>query len=137
MLTTPPEGLLEDVSRFLGPDERRGMRVPCGEVALDVADQGADGLEGAAAHRLAGEDAEPGLDHVQPRSALGCEMKVHLGMPGQPGLDRGCGEAGTRPGRFPLPPRGRRTGWSAHCAGSRGSGGPAVRAATAAAAACD
>src|SRR5882724_12519699 len=84
MLTLPAEGLLDEGGRLFGPHEWRGMRIPLGEVALDVPNQSPDGLEGAPAHRLAREDAEPRLDHVQPRGPRGGEVKVHLWMRRQP-----------------------------------------------------
>ena len=37
-----------------------------GDVVADLLDQGLDRAEGAAADRLAGDDAEPGLDLVEP-----------------------------------------------------------------------
>ena len=47
-----------------------------------------DGLEGAASYRLAGEDAEPRLDQVEPRGALRGEMEVDAGMGREPRLHR-------------------------------------------------
>ena len=80
MLMGTPQGLLDDGGGFLGPDERGGVVVPPVDVATDVLDQGADRVEGTAANRLAGQDAEPGLDHVQPRGAGGSEVEVNPGM---------------------------------------------------------
>src|SRR5678815_1149223 len=87
MLTTPAEGLLDDGGRLLGPDERRGMRVPRLDVPPDVPDEGPDGVERAAADRLARQHTEPGFDHVQPRGPGGSEVKVHARMRRQPRLD--------------------------------------------------
>src|SRR5690242_4469019 len=89
MLTTPPEGLRDDVSRFFGPHERGRMSVPLREVALDVPDEGPDSLERAPTDRLTREDTEPRLDQVQPRRALGGEVKMHLASPARPAR-RGC-----------------------------------------------
>src|SRR5678815_3986818 len=90
MLTTraAPERLLDDGGRVLGPDKGRGMSIPFREIPLDVADQRPDGLEGAASYRLAGEDAEPRLDQVEPRGALRGEMEVDAGMGREPRLHR-------------------------------------------------
>src|SRR4026207_277801 len=97
MLTTraAPEGLPNDGGRVLGPDKGRGVSIPFREIALDVTNEGPDGLEGAASHRLAREDAEPRLDQVEPRGAFRGEMKVHAGMGVQPGLhSRRCVRGG-------------------------------------------
>ena len=53
MLTSTSQGLLDDRGRVFGPHERRRMAVPLGDVRLDVPDEGADGVERAAADRLA------------------------------------------------------------------------------------
>src|SRR3989304_3918768 len=88
MLTTTTDGLLDDGGRVFRPDERGRMAVPVGDVGLDVADQRTDGIERAAPHRLAREDAEPGLHHVEPGRALGREVKLDGRMLREPGLDR-------------------------------------------------
>jgi hypothetical protein len=49
MLTTTPDGLLDDGGGILGPDKGRGVRVPLLDVTLDVPDQRADRLKRAAA----------------------------------------------------------------------------------------
>src|SRR5262249_46473212 len=74
MSTTPPYGLLDDVGGVLGPYEGRGVHVPLLDVPLDVPDHCADRVKGAAADRLAREDAEPRLNHVQPRGP--CRREV-------------------------------------------------------------
>src|SRR5262245_38411698 len=89
MLTSTPEGLLDDGGRLFGPDERRGMSIPVVEEARDVPDEGADRLEGPAAHRFAGQDTEPRLDHVEPRGAGWREVEVDPGVLSQPGADSG------------------------------------------------
>jgi hypothetical protein len=71
-----PEGLLEDVGGFLGPHEWCGVLVP----VADVADECVDVMEGAAANRLAGEDSEPGLNEVEPGSALRREVPLDGGF---------------------------------------------------------
>src|SRR5690349_20305581 len=86
MLTTTAKGLLHDGGRVFRPDERRRMTVPLGDVGLDVPDEGADGVEGAAPDRLAGEDAEPRLDHVQPGGTLRGEVERDLRMLREPRL---------------------------------------------------
>src|SRR6266850_6635582 len=90
MLTTSPtpEGLLDDGGGVLGPDEGCGVSIPRREIALDVADERADGLEGPAPHGLAREDAEPRLDQVEPGGALRGEMELHPRMGGEPRLHR-------------------------------------------------
>src|SRR5678815_5514198 len=89
MLMRAPEGFLDDVGRLFGPDKRCRVSIPLGEIPLDVADKRAQGVEGAAAHGLAGEDAEPRLDHIEPRGPRGREVEVDPGMRGQPRLHRG------------------------------------------------
>src|SRR5215467_12700463 len=91
MLTATTDGALDDVGRGFGPHEWRGMTVPVDDVGLDVANERADGVEGAATDRLAGQDAEPRLDHVEPRSPFGREVEVDARMRGEPGLHRGRG----------------------------------------------
>src|ERR687897_3043114 len=88
MLMSTPHRLLDDVRGFFGPNEGRWMRSPLCDVAFDVADERADSLEGAAAHRLAREHAEPRLDHVQPRGALRGEVELDQRMRGEPRLHR-------------------------------------------------
>ncbi len=70
MLTasSTPEGLLDDGEGVLGPDKGCGVSIPRREIALDVADERPDRLEGPAAHGLARENAEPCLDQVEPPS---------------------------------------------------------------------
>jgi hypothetical protein len=69
MLIRTPKGLLDDVGRLFGPDERRGIDIPSVDVEPNMRDQRTDRVKGPSAHRFAGENAEPGLHHVQPRGA--------------------------------------------------------------------
>jgi len=77
MLTSPSESFADDVRGLFGPDKGRGVCIPVGEVAFDMTDEGAHRVEGPAAHRFAGEDAEPGFHHVELRGTRGAEVKVH------------------------------------------------------------
>ena len=63
--------------------------IPVVDIGLDVSDQRSHGVERAAADGLAGEDAEPGLDHVEPRGAGRREVEVDAGMSLKPCLDLG------------------------------------------------
>src|SRR5881296_92919 len=89
MLTSTAHRLLDDVRRLFGPDKGSGMTVPVCDVGLDMPDQRRHGVERAAPDRLAGEDAEPGLDHVEPGGTLRSEVEVDLRMPSEPCLHRG------------------------------------------------
>src|SRR5216683_2042591 len=86
MLMSTPESFADDGGGFFGPHKGGRVRIPLGEVALDVADEGAHGVERPSADRLAGEDAEPRFDYVQPRGPGRGEVKMHPGMCRQPGL---------------------------------------------------
>ena len=87
MLTLTTHGLGNDVGRLLSPHEGCGVAIPVIDVVADVSGQGADRIERAPANRLAGEDAEPGFDHVEPGGSLGGEVKLHPGMLREPGFD--------------------------------------------------
>ena len=63
--------------------------VPIVDVAVDVSDEGSDGVEGSAADGLAGENAEPSLDHIEPGGALRSEVEMDAGVSGQPVEDGG------------------------------------------------
>src|SRR6266478_6944090 len=89
MLTTTTDGLLDDSGRIFGPHERGRMAVPFGDVGLDMTDQRADRVERATPDRLAREDAEPRLDHVEPGRALRSEVELDLRMLAEPRLHRG------------------------------------------------
>src|SRR6266481_6622839 len=94
MLTSTPEGFADDVGGFFGPHKGGRVRIPLGEVPLDVADEGADRIERASADRLARQNAEPCFDQIQPGGPLRGEMKVDARMLPQPRLHRGrlvCG----------------------------------------------
>src|SRR5215510_5618208 len=91
MLTASPERFFDERGRLLGPHKECRVSVPLSQVPLDLADQRADGIERAAAHRIARQDTEPGLHQVEPRGARGREGEAHPRMRGEPGLDgRGC-----------------------------------------------
>ena len=81
------ERLADDIGRVLGPDEGSRIGVPVFDVRPDVPYESGDGVEGTSSNGLAGEDTEPGLDHVEPGSALGCEVKREAGVLGKPSLD--------------------------------------------------
>src|SRR4029453_6020552 len=89
MLTTTADGLLDDGARVFGPHERGRMAVPFGDVGLDMTDQSAEGVKRATPDRLAREDAEPRLDHVEPGRALRREVELDLRMLAEPRLH--CG----------------------------------------------
>src|SRR5438093_8160193 len=82
MLTT--DGLADDVRGLFGPHEGCGVLIPGLDVGEDMPDQRTNGVEGSAADRFLGEDAEPRLDQVDPRRALGGEVEVDRGMSLQP-----------------------------------------------------
>ena len=68
-----------------------GVCVPVGDVVADLGDQDLDAGEGAAADGLAGDDAEPGFDLVEPGGSDGGEVEVDVRVFLQPCLDfRGC-----------------------------------------------
>src|SRR5262245_9701063 len=87
MLMPPAFDLLDQIRRLFGPDERRRMIIPGVDVSLDVSHEGPHRVEGAAADRLARQNAEPYFDEVEPRGARRCEMKLHARMRVQPGAD--------------------------------------------------
>ena len=53
-----------------GPGEGCWVGVPVGDVVADLSDEDLHAGEGAAADRLAGDDAEPGLDLARPTRHL-------------------------------------------------------------------
>src|SRR6266568_1587051 len=94
MLTTTPDGLLDDGGGVLRPHKRSGMTIPLVDVGRDGADGRSHRVKRGAANGLAREDAEPRLDHVQPGRALRREMKLDRRMLGKPRLycgGRVCG----------------------------------------------
>jgi hypothetical protein len=56
-----------------------------------MADEGCDRVKRSPSHGLAGEDAEPGLDHVDPGGVLRGVVEVDVGVGCQPILDSGRG----------------------------------------------
>src|SRR5437867_11807399 len=88
MLTKTADRLLNDGGRVFGPDKGRRMTVPVVNVRLNVADQCSDSIERAAPDRLACENSEPGLHHVEPGRTLGREVKLDVRVLREPGLDR-------------------------------------------------
>src|SRR4029450_5516517 len=89
MLTTTADGLLDDDARVFGPHERGRMAVPFGDGCPEMTDQTAEGADGATPDRLAREDAEPRLDHVEPGRAPRREVELDLRMFAEPRLHRG------------------------------------------------
>ena len=85
-----PGDLPDEFRRLLGPNKRRGMVVPGLDVAANVRDQRLDGVERAAPHRLARQNAEPDFHEIQPGGSRRGEVKLHPGVRGEPRQDRGC-----------------------------------------------
>jgi hypothetical protein len=75
-----PADLGEDLVGGGGPDERFRIGVPVLDVGADAVDQGVDRGERAAADGLFGDDAEPGLDLVDPRGADRVKWNVIFGF---------------------------------------------------------
>jgi hypothetical protein len=100
----------EDLVGGGGPGERVGVGVPVGDLVADLRDEGFDRGEGAAAGGLAGDDAERGLDLVDPRGAdrgevgvdvwVVCELLLHLRLSeegGETARVQGLGAVAGRP----------------------------------------
>lgn len=87
MLTSLPDGLLDDLGGLASPDERCRVLVPAVDVALDVFHEGSDRVEGAPANGSPSQDAEPSLHHVQPRSPSRREVEAHARVSLQPCVD--------------------------------------------------
>ncbi|ALA59356.1 hypothetical protein NITMOv2_2951 [Nitrospira moscoviensis] len=109
MLTSPPDGFLDDVGGLAGPDKRCRILVPAVDVALDVFHEGPDCVEGSPANGFPGQDAEPGLHHVQPRCPGRREVEVHARVRLQPrlylrGLVRGRVVEDDMQGALPIMP---------------------------------
>lgn len=79
----------EDLFGCLGPSEGLAAVVPACDEGADLADQLADGGEGAAVDGLAFDDAEPDLDHAQRRPGGRGQVHVDPRVGRQPGLDPG------------------------------------------------
>src|SRR4029434_10012465 len=71
------------------PDERLGIRVVLGEVALDGSLQVDDRMEATAADALASERREEGLDRVEPGARGGREVEGPARVTLQPGSSLG------------------------------------------------
>jgi hypothetical protein len=79
----------EDLVGGRGPLERSRFGVPGGDIGADGLDEDLHGGEGAAPDGLAGDDAEPGLDLVQPAGAGRGEVEMDVRVRVQPGPDVG------------------------------------------------
>src|SRR6476620_9377915 len=90
MLTRTAQSLLNDCSRILGPHEGRRMVIRVFDVVSDMTGKSLDRIKGAAPNRSAGENAEPRLNHVEPRCPSRGEMKVYGRMGLQPGQHLWC-----------------------------------------------
>src|SRR6516225_561173 len=80
MLTTTTHRFADDFGGSPGPNERRGVFIPVLDILADVVNQALYRDKVAAAYRLAGQDAEPRLDHVQPRSSGRGEVEAEVGV---------------------------------------------------------
>src|SRR5829696_656350 len=80
----------DDRVGVFGPDERVAALVPAVDECGDRLDQVVDGVEGAAADGLAGDDPEEDLDHVQPRPDVGVKCKAIRGLRASQALTAGC-----------------------------------------------
>src|SRR3954447_11378640 len=70
-----------------GPLERSRVGVPGSDVGADGPDEDLHGGEGASPDGLAGDDAEPGLDLIQPAGGFRGEVEVDVRVCVEPGLD--------------------------------------------------
>src|SRR5437763_13910719 len=67
-----------------GPDERLWVRVPVSDVVTDMLDQNLHTAEGTPADGLAVDDAEPGLDLIDPLGSFRGEVGPYLRVGIQP-----------------------------------------------------
>ncbi len=80
----------EDGVGVLGPGEGLAAFVPADDELANRGDELADGVNGAAADGLAGNDPEEHLDHVQPGRRGRGEMQLHPGVALEPRRDLGA-----------------------------------------------
>ena len=80
----------EDLVRGGRPCERFRISIPVIDVVADLPNQDRNGRERAAPDGLAGDDAEPGLDLVDPRRPDRREMEMHMRVLFQPRHDVRC-----------------------------------------------
>ena len=75
-----------------GPGEWFGVLIISRDEGIDMGSQLCDRSKGGAGERLVGQDREPNLDLIEPGGARRREMKVDVGMAGEPavGLRLGC-----------------------------------------------
>jgi len=78
--------LFEDVGCFRGPNEWLGLIVVLVNISANGHDQLLDIAEAASSQAVFSEIAEEAFDHVQPRTAGRCEVKVKPRMARQPPL---------------------------------------------------
>src|SRR5207249_4806440 len=86
MLTPSPESFADDGCRRLGPYKRGRVFVPMVDVGLDVADEPSNRVERSSAYGLPRQDAEPRLDHVQPRGTGRREVEANVRVLFEPAL---------------------------------------------------
>src|SRR5262245_63335432 len=94
MLMATTNGLADDLGGGLGPHERRGVLIPMLDVGGDMPDELFDRDERTTAHRLAGQDAEPRFDHVEPGGPGWGEVEAHVRVLFQPMTHLGGGMGG-------------------------------------------
>jgi hypothetical protein len=76
--------LFEDIGGFRGSDERLGLIVVLVNVSADGHNQLLDIAEDASSQGAFSEIAEESFDHVQPRTAGGCEREIVDDAPATP-----------------------------------------------------
>ena len=81
--------MADDLVGVFGPGERVGVFVPAVDVGPDGGLEVLDGVEGAAADGLAGDDREEDL-HVQPAAAGRGEVQLDPGCLVSQALTLGC-----------------------------------------------
>ena len=68
----------QDLVGGSSPGERFGVSIPVGNVVAYLLDEDSDTVECAAADGLTGDDAEPGLDLIEPGPADRSEVEVNV-----------------------------------------------------------
>lgn len=84
VVTLDDGDLFDNLVWGCGPFEWLAVLVPVADVGVDAVNEVGYRGKGATGDGVAGQDAEPVLDHVDPRTAHGSAVKSYIGVLGQP-----------------------------------------------------